>query len=407
LENCSWNRWDKRTWITKIDNEGVAEWSRVFDLELPGWYDPREEHRENLWLSPADELFLGCHYNGQKFLFKLSSEGNLEWNKTLHTYGDDSLFHYHINTGFLIVNNTRLVKLNFNGEIEWITEFLDSEEVESWWGLPHTRLFITEKEEYFIVGRDWQKEYENINGSLYKYRITKINKNGDILWQLEEFGWEKRFYPCSCHYNQFPVYLTPSGLLIITNDLIIINNDGSVNTRSFGSTIVLKTLNYEAEFDNHTYFTIYRISNDKFLKIRGSDVEEWGGYFNATVEISCFSINTNSLWQKNITYSFSQDNVEIPHKCIITTDNDLVMMVKEHNNTNSDHSILFMKITEQGSVPWIYRYTFTSIDPLCVTITKIDSSNLGVPVNSTNWFFPVTVGGMVLIVGITKRRRKR
>jgi len=66
-----------------------------------------------------------------------------------------------------------------------------------------------------------------------------------------------------------------------------------------------------------------------------------------------------------------------------------------------------MEITEQGSVPWIYRYTFTSIDPLCVNITKIDSSNLGVSVNSTNWFFPVTVGGMVLIVGFTKRRRKR
>lgn len=398
-----------RDWIVKIDKHGIREWS----LNISG--EPQYDVYGNFWgysyglkdffLSSANDLYVYTSSdNINEQIIKFSDEGNFEWKKSVEHYSFDHI--YHTKSGFLEVNNTRLVKRNFDGELDWVTDYDWNWNSAYDWYDPQIRFFITE-EEYFIVGRINQGQTDAINGSLYMYRIAKVNTKGSILWQIEKSSWEKPSDP----YDPFPVYLTSLGLLIVTNDLIIVKSDGSVNTRSFNPGTILKTLNYETELENHTYCTIYQISNDRFLKMSVSNVTEWIGYFHTTVEISCFDINTNSLWQKNIIYSFSQDNAEIPHKYRITTDNDLVMMVKEYNNTNSDHPILFMKITEQGRVPWIYRYTFTSIDPLCVNITKIDSSNLGVPVNSTNWLLPfilggIIIGGMVSMVILTQKRLK-
>ena len=247
-----WMWWSFRNCIVKIDNEGTKEWL-LWDSENLFLTSTHELFFGNLFLSSTHELFVQSTIS----LHKYSPEGVPEWNISLAPPLVIPMC-TSTNSGFLWINNTRIIKIDFNGELDWVIDYDWNWDSPDDGFDPQYRLFINE-DEYFIVGRDKQGQTDAINGSLYKYRIAKVNTEGSILWQIEEFVWEKRSDP----YYPFPVYSTSSGLLIVTNELIIVKNDGSVNTRSFNPGIIrenLRTLNYETGFENHTYYTIYQIS---------------------------------------------------------------------------------------------------------------------------------------------------
>ena len=395
-----------RTWITKIDNQGVKEWSRVLSGKIG-----------DAIRTQADELIV----LKPPYLLKYSNRGILAWNRSFeYDIGDDSFLLYGLANGCLLLNNTRLQKYTFDGEIEWTTEFMDSRIAASWNGLPLTRLFISKAGEYLVVSRKWEYEYlyngDLIEGeTLYKYRISQISISGDIISQNEVHNINTG--NIGDQYSNFigsnnPVYLTPTGLLIIAKDMIAISNNGTISSRSFN----IQVEPFKAGMTERLYYTIYQISDDKFIMIQHSDVyEEIGliqfgnfGYVNKTMEISCFDLTGSSLWSKNITYKLDWHNPVYYNNILlsrITSDHGLVMLVSEYNNTEAEYPLLFLKINEQGSIPWIYRFTFTSIAPMSVSTTKVHSLELDISSYTANWFFPISIYGIFLICIFIQRRR--
>jgi len=194
-EDVSGNHGDADIWVVKLDNNGSVEWQKC----LGGSF---EEHVYSIqqtsdggyivvgetWSNDGDVS--GNHGTADMWVVKLSSDGDIEWQKCLGGIGWDTAYSV-IQTndgGYVVVGDTSsddgdvsgnhggydvwVVKLNSQGEIAWQRCF-GGENGDAGYSVKQT-----DDGGFIIVGETRIEEDSSTD-----VFVLKLDENGNLLWQ--------------------------------------------------------------------------------------------------------------------------------------------------------------------------------------------------------------------------------
>jgi uncharacterized delta-60 repeat protein len=169
-------------WILKLSSDGNIEWQKAFD---GGW----QEHARAIWQTDdGGYVVAGNSYSftgslqSDFWILKLSSNGDVEWQKTYGGSGEDNPYSIQQTSdgGYIVGGETNsfgvgyydiwILKLSSNGDIEWQNTYGDS--------FSDNSATIKETSDGSYIVSSWFYKAGKREG-----RILKLSLNGNIEWQ--------------------------------------------------------------------------------------------------------------------------------------------------------------------------------------------------------------------------------
>ncbi|KAA3637303.1 MAG: hypothetical protein DWQ02_06995, partial [Bacteroidetes bacterium] len=200
-------------WVVKLDSMGVMEWEKSYGGNGNDFgYAINQTSDGGYIIGGASEStngdVTGNHGDYDYWVVKITSEGDIEWEKSLGGSKDDFLYDLHqtsdggyILTGKSLSNNGDVsghhgggnfetdiwvVKLSATGDIEW-QKCLGSTDYEIGYSVQQTT------DEGYIVAGFSSGEDGDVSQNLgeWDFWIVKLESDGDIEWE-RSFGWYQK-----------------------------------------------------------------------------------------------------------------------------------------------------------------------------------------------------------------------
>ncbi len=200
----------KSGYLNKVDTVGKLVWSKVFSAEQNVIFRVVKQARTGGFIIAGNTNAFGA---GRKdaLLVKTDVDGNLEWSKTyggeFHDYGFD--VESTLDGGYILVGETNsfgvsgsdvlLVKVDPNGDVEWSKAY-GGANVEFSSGIIE-----------LLDGYVFSSETNTHGAGSWDVALTKIDKNGDVLWYSVFGGAKDDFcYSIDVDTRNLDVYMTGS-----------------------------------------------------------------------------------------------------------------------------------------------------------------------------------------------------
>jgi hypothetical protein len=242
--DVSGNHGDYDAWVVKLDSIGAIQWQRCFGGT--GW----EEAKSIKQTKDGGYVFAGFATSADGdvtqnqgsfdlWVLKLDSAGNIEWQRTYG--GSDEDLGYSISPtldgGYIVSGETQsnngdvtgfhgavdcwVLKLNFEGKVEWQKAMGGS-------AIDRTLEVLQTSDAAYIVLAEAYSINGEVTGNhgLRDYWVVKLTSTGSILWQ-KSIGGSNEDYPGS-------IIQTDDGGYVMTgetqsNDGDVVGNDGGAD----------------------------------------------------------------------------------------------------------------------------------------------------------------------------------
>jgi gliding motility-associated-like protein len=196
-------------WMGKLDNNGNLLWQKVLGGSSGDVFTSIKQTKEGGFIlagssSSAGGDFAGNHGNTDYWIVKLTSAGNLEWQKLLGGWFEDHAWDIEITTegGFIVAGAANgksgdisgnkgwldewIVKLSSTGVIEWDKNFGGGFDDTA------TDILLTPDGGYVVAGRAGSTDGNLTahHGTIYfdDYWVTKLDGAGNLEWQKSMGG---------------------------------------------------------------------------------------------------------------------------------------------------------------------------------------------------------------------------
>ena len=181
-------------WILKLDLNGELMWDKTFGVSYNDYVYSLRQTEDGKYIV-AGMTFSEGTVNGDAWVFKFDSSGNLEWNKTFGKDSQDNALAVELTvdggcviSGYMFPqlsgwSDAWVFKLDSNGDLEWDKTFSKSEE-ESYGA---SAVQQTDDGGYIVAGFSTS----NIAGThFHDVLVFKLDSKGDLSWD-ETFGGSK------------------------------------------------------------------------------------------------------------------------------------------------------------------------------------------------------------------------
>jgi hypothetical protein len=243
--DVSGNHGDYDAWVVKLDSIGVIQWQRCFGGT--GWEEAKSikqtEDGGYVFTGFATSIDGDLTQNKGSFdlwVVKLDSTGNIEWQRTYGGSGEDIGYSISptLDGGYIVSGETQsnngdvtgfhgaldywVLKLNFEGKIEW---------QKAMGGASFDRtaeVLQTSDEGFIVLGETFSNNGDVIgNHGERDIWVVKLTSAGEVLWQ-KAIGGSNEDYAGS-------IIQTEDGKYVITGETQ--SNDGDVNGNDGGADI--------------------------------------------------------------------------------------------------------------------------------------------------------------------------
>jgi len=243
--DVSGNHEDYDAWVVKLDSTGAIQWQKCFGGS--GWEEAKSiKHTEDGgyvftgFATSVDGDLTINHGSFDLWVVKLDSLGNIEWQRTYGGSGEDLGYSISptVDGGYIVSGETQsnngdvtgfhgtldcwVLKLNFEGKIEW-------QKAIGGVAIDRTVEVQQTMDEGFIVLGEAYSNGGDVSGNhgLRDFWVVKLTSAGEILWQ-KAIGGSNEDYAGS-------IIQTDDGKYVITGETQ--SNDGDVNGNDGGADI--------------------------------------------------------------------------------------------------------------------------------------------------------------------------
>ncbi|MFA4890892.1 MAG: hypothetical protein WC604_00860 [Candidatus Gracilibacteria bacterium] len=320
-------------WVFKLDSDGNLKWDKTFGGSDWDWAASIQQTSDGGYIVAGQKSYSNGGKGSDVGVFKLDSNGNLEWDKTFggSDYDMADSIQQTSDGGYIIAGGTIskgvgkmdawILKLDSKGELEWDKTFGGSE--------IDTAVSIQQTTDGGYIAAGWTNLKDTGNNNAW---ILKLNSNGDLDWN-KTFGGNIDTYAGS-------IQQTNDGGYIIAGEI------GNLNAWVFkldldGNLIWDKT--FGGSDDWGWALEIQQTTNGGYVVV-GKTVSKSTG--NEDAWIFKLDSNGNLLWDK----TFGGEYGDHAHSIQQTNDGGYIVAAGTNSKGAGDWDAWVLKLDSNGSL---------------------------------------------------------
>jgi hypothetical protein len=330
-------------WILKLSSAGDIEWQKTYGGVNSDSASSIQQTNDGGCIIAGSTFSFGAE--GDIWILKLSSAGDIEWQKTYGgSSGDSASFiQQRGDGGYIVVGHTGgdiwILKLSSAGDIEWQKTYggVNSDSAS----------FIqqTSDGEYIVVGHTESLEEEQLNRDIW---ILKISSGGDILWQ-KAYGGSKDEEANSFQQTSDGGYITAGSTSSFGAEgdiwILKLSSDGDIEWQK---------AYLQGEEENAS--SIQQTSDGGYIVAGSTNIySEWGGISEGNIWILKLSSTAAIEWK----HSYGGSGFYSASSIQQISDGGYIVAGSTHFGESAqcdDSNSLILKLSSTGDIEWQKSY---------------------------------------------------